>query len=143
MVPETCRELKNRISKYIKSGASSWFSDRKNIMLLRNTILISLPLEIYSRCLLLLDLPLAYISTCNYITFILYHLKNFELQIFVTFSNPILNIYYILQYLHLDVRRDFFHNIHGTAIYISHSEYVLSLKMTCRAEILLLLITYR
>jgi hypothetical protein len=72
-------------------------------------------------------------------------LKNFEFLItnFMTFSNPILNMYYILQYLHLDVRRDFFHNIHGIAIYISHSEYVLSLKMTCIVEILLLLITYR
>jgi hypothetical protein len=28
VVPETCRELKNRINKSIKSGASSWFSDR-------------------------------------------------------------------------------------------------------------------
>jgi hypothetical protein len=27
-VPETCRELKNRINKAIKSGASSWFSAR-------------------------------------------------------------------------------------------------------------------
>jgi hypothetical protein len=27
-VPETCRELKNRINKSIKSGASSWFSAR-------------------------------------------------------------------------------------------------------------------
>jgi hypothetical protein len=25
-VPETCRELKNRINKAVKSGASSWFS---------------------------------------------------------------------------------------------------------------------
>jgi hypothetical protein len=29
-VPETCRKLKNRINKSIKSGASSWFSARKN-----------------------------------------------------------------------------------------------------------------
>jgi hypothetical protein len=29
IVPETCRELKNRINKYIKGGASSWFSVRK------------------------------------------------------------------------------------------------------------------
>jgi hypothetical protein len=28
-VPETFRELKNRINKSIKSGASSWFSARK------------------------------------------------------------------------------------------------------------------
>jgi hypothetical protein len=28
IVPETCRELKNRINKYIKGGASSWFSAR-------------------------------------------------------------------------------------------------------------------
>jgi hypothetical protein len=28
-VPETCRELKNRINEYIKGGASSWFSVRK------------------------------------------------------------------------------------------------------------------
>jgi hypothetical protein len=28
-VPETCRELKNRINKSIKSGASSWFYARK------------------------------------------------------------------------------------------------------------------
>jgi hypothetical protein len=27
-VPEACRELKNRINKSIKSGASSWFSAR-------------------------------------------------------------------------------------------------------------------
>jgi hypothetical protein len=27
-VPETCRKLKNRINKSIKSGASSWFSAR-------------------------------------------------------------------------------------------------------------------
>jgi hypothetical protein len=27
-VPETCRELKNKINKYIISGASSWFSVR-------------------------------------------------------------------------------------------------------------------
>jgi hypothetical protein len=27
-VPETCRELKNRINKSIKSGAASWFSAR-------------------------------------------------------------------------------------------------------------------
>jgi hypothetical protein len=29
IVPETCRELKNKINKYIKSGASNWFSVRK------------------------------------------------------------------------------------------------------------------
>jgi hypothetical protein len=29
-VAETCRELKNRINKSIKSGASSWFSTRNN-----------------------------------------------------------------------------------------------------------------
>jgi hypothetical protein len=29
IVPETCRELKNRINKSIKIGASSWFSVRK------------------------------------------------------------------------------------------------------------------
>ena len=33
-------------------------------------------------------------------------------------SNPIYNICYMLLYLHLDVRRDLFHNIHGTVIYI-------------------------
>jgi hypothetical protein len=27
-VPEKCRELKNKINKYIRSGASSWFSVR-------------------------------------------------------------------------------------------------------------------
>jgi hypothetical protein len=33
-VPETCRELKNRINKSIKSGASSWFSARNRSPLL-------------------------------------------------------------------------------------------------------------
>jgi hypothetical protein len=28
IVPKTCKELKNRINKSIKSGASSWFSAR-------------------------------------------------------------------------------------------------------------------
>jgi hypothetical protein len=37
MVPETCRELKNRINKSIKSGASSWLSAR-NIVYIYNSI---------------------------------------------------------------------------------------------------------
>jgi hypothetical protein len=28
IVPETCKELKNRINKSVKRGASSWFSAR-------------------------------------------------------------------------------------------------------------------
>jgi hypothetical protein len=31
-------------------------------------------------------------------------------------SNHIFNVYYISQYLHLDVRRDLVHNIHGNVI---------------------------
>ena len=42
-------------------------------------------------------------------------LKIFEDSItnFIKISNPIFILYYILQYLHLDVRRDLVHNIHG------------------------------
>jgi hypothetical protein len=40
IVPEICRELKNRINKSIKSGASSWFSARKTIAL----IVIAIPI---------------------------------------------------------------------------------------------------
>jgi hypothetical protein len=36
-VPETCRELKNIINKSIKSGASSWFSARKIMLLVTIT----------------------------------------------------------------------------------------------------------
>jgi len=46
----------------------------------------------------------------------------------------IFNVYYILQYLHLDIRRDLVHIIHGTVIYIFCYDYVLSLKMAFIAE---------
>jgi len=38
---------------------------------------------------------------------------------FIKASIPIFNVYHILQYLHLDVRWDLIHNIHGIVIYIS------------------------
>jgi len=44
------------------------------------------------------------------------------------------NVLYILQYLHLDVQRNLFHNIHGIVIYISYYDYVLSLKMALTAK---------
>jgi hypothetical protein len=37
---------------------------------------------------------------------------------FIKSSNPIFDVYYILQYLYLDVRRDLVQNIHGTVIYV-------------------------
>jgi len=49
-------------------------------------------------------------------------------------SRPIFNIYYILQYLRIDVRRYLAHNIHGIVIYISFCECVHSLKMVFVAE---------
>jgi hypothetical protein len=39
----------------------------------------------------------------------------------------------ILQYFHLDLRRDLVHNIYGIVIYISYYDYVFSLKMACIA----------
>jgi len=38
-------------------------------------------------------------------------------------------VFYILQYLHLDLRRDLVQNIHGIVIYISYHDYVFSLQM--------------
>jgi hypothetical protein len=40
IVPETCRELKNRINKSNKSGASSWFSAR-NIAICRGNKMLN------------------------------------------------------------------------------------------------------
>ena len=53
---------------------------------------------------------------------------------FIKSSNFIFKIYYILQYLHSDVKRDLVHNIHGTVMYISYYDYVLRLKMVFIAE---------
>ena len=53
---------------------------------------------------------------------------------FIKASIPIFNVYHILQYLHLDVQRNLFHNIHGIVIYISYYDYVLSLKMALTAK---------
>ena len=53
---------------------------------------------------------------------------------FIKSSNPTFNVYYILQYLHLDLRWDLVQNIHGTVICFSYYEYVLSLKMASIAE---------
>ena len=80
---------------------------------------------------------IANISWPQSATFILYYLKNFEVLItnFITFSKPIFSVYYILQYLHVDVRRDLALNIHGNAMYIPYYKYVLSLKMAFVAEI--------
>jgi hypothetical protein len=46
-------------------------------------------------------------------------LKIFEVVItnFIKSSNPIFNVHYILQCLHLDIRLDLIHNIHGSVIY--------------------------
>jgi len=62
--------------------------------------------------------------------------KKFELvnTYFIISSNPIFNIYYILQYSQLDVRSDLVHNFHGIVICISYYDYVLSLKMAFIAE---------
>jgi len=49
-------------------------------------------------------------------------------------SSPIFNVYYILHYHRVDVRRYFVHNIHGVVIYFAFFEYVLSLKMVFIAE---------
>jgi len=53
---------------------------------------------------------------------------------FIKSSNPIFNVYYILQYLHIDLRQDLIPNIHGTVICFSYYEYVLSLKMVSIAK---------
>jgi hypothetical protein len=49
-------------------------------------------------------------------------------------KKPIFTVYYILQYLHFDVRRDLVLIIHGIVIDISYYEYVRSLKMDFIAE---------
>jgi hypothetical protein len=51
------------------------------------------------------------------------------------YFNYIFNADYILQYLHLDVRRDIVHIINGIVIYISYYEYVLRLNMAFVTEI--------
>jgi len=43
---------------------------------------------------------------------------------FIKSSDPISNVCYISQYLHLDVRHDLVHNIHSIAIYISYYKNV-------------------
>jgi hypothetical protein len=52
----------------------------------------------------------------NHLHFLL--LKIFEDSItnFIKTSNHIFNVYYILKYLHVDVRRDLVHNIQGIVI---------------------------
>ena len=59
--------------------------------------------------------------------------RSFNYKMYAMFT-PIYNVHYITQYLHLDLRRDLVHTFNGTVIYISHYEYVLSLKMTFIAE---------
>jgi hypothetical protein len=43
---------------------------------------------------------------------------------FIKSSKPIFNVYYILQYLHVDVKWDLVHNINDIVIYISYYKYV-------------------
>jgi len=58
-------------------------------------------------------------------------------------SNPIFDVYYISQNLHLDVRRDLVYSIHGIAICISYSEYCAQPNNGFCSRNVLLIITYR
>jgi len=108
-------------------------------MLLQNTLITTLHWDIHSHC------PLSSSTSASlhlnihledHLHFII-SLKISEVLIsnFIKSSNHIFNIYYILQYLHHDVRWDLVHNIQSTVIYILNYEYVLSLKVAFIAEI--------
>jgi len=49
-------------------------------------------------------------------------------------SNTIFNVYYNLQHLHLDVRRDIVHNFHGIVTYMSYLGSVPSLRFAFIAD---------
>jgi len=53
-----------------------------------------------------------------------------QLEIYVTMSWML----WTRSHLHLDVRQDIEHNVHGSVIYISYYEHVISLKMAFIAE---------
>lgn len=92
--------------------------------------ILALPTTSSSSASLHLNIPLDHFHFIIFTKFWSFHYKFYNI-----FKPHFEYIYYILQYLHIDVRRDLARNMHGIAICISYYKYVLRLNMAFVAEI--------